>query len=185
MLDRDYFYIFVHSLLYFECLSFPGFPCYVNSPLHFLEQESGKRCVKNIKINWFWIFDQMLIMFFLWEKCSNSFRLIGYCFLLLLGVMIRKCLQTLSCTNPNQASSGPQISTRRQKKILCSGSLPAWHDWIFFIWCDANGHVASNFSRKKKCNVQHSAILCTTALHWRVRLFQRRLSKAKYFWTSF
>lgn len=65
MLDRDYFYMFVHSLLYFECLSFPGFPCYVNSPLQFLEQESGKRCVKNIKINWFWIFDQMLIMFFL------------------------------------------------------------------------------------------------------------------------
>lgn len=49
------------------------------------------------------------------EQSVQSFRLIGYCFLLLLGVMTRKCLQMLSCTNPIQASSGPHY-LREDKK---------------------------------------------------------------------
>lgn len=68
MLDRDYFYMFVHSLLYFECLSFPGFPCYVNSPLQFLEQESGKRCVKILKLTGFGFLTKCLLCSF----CEKS-----------------------------------------------------------------------------------------------------------------
>lgn len=50
-----HFYLFVHSLLYFECLSFPGFHVMSTPHFNFWNKQMRKRHVENIEINWFWI----------------------------------------------------------------------------------------------------------------------------------
>lgn len=113
-----------------------------------------ERSVKSIKICWFGFFDQMIILFFLWAKCSKSFRPIGYCFLLLLGVMIRKCLQMLSCTNLIQASSGLLITTRRQKKSYALVRFQ--HDLTGFFFLIRSEWTCSKQTSQKKKQMQRS-----------------------------
>lgn len=160
MLDRDYVYLFVHSLLYFECLSHV-FHVMSTPHFNFWNKKMGQSVFKkNIKFAGFGFLTKCLFCSFC-EQSVQSFRLIGYCFLLLLGVMIRKCLQMLSCTNPIQASSGPQYLREDKKKILRNGSLPACLGFFFFYMMRRQWTCSKQLLRKKnKCSAQYSAILC-------------------------
>lgn len=144
----------------------------------FGKRKMGESVFKILKFPGFGFFNQMLILFFLWAKCSKSFRLIGYCFLLFLDVMIRKCLHMLSCTNPIQESSAPDYLWE-DKKILCNSSLPACLGFFNMMRCQ---WTCSKQLRKKKTS-QRSIFSNTvsTALHWRVRLFSNASAKQSIF----